>query len=138
MILVIDTNIVIAAIIKPSVTQSLILKEELELYSPEFLKDEIEKHRSAILKKTGYTKEEFEIIISIVYSNITIIPGKEYKHLKKEILSFAPDEKDWPFLALAKHLGAGLWSNDSELKNQNETRVITTGDLIQVLKKKIK
>ena len=134
MILVVDTNVIIAAIIKPSVTQNLILKEELELYSPEFLRDEIEKHKSTILKKTGYTKEIFETVVSIIYSNIKIISSKKYKYLKKEILKFTPDEKDWPFLALAKHLDASLWSNDSELKKQNKIKIITTEDLILKLK----
>ncbi|MBU0532990.1 hypothetical protein KKB44_05860 [Candidatus Micrarchaeota archaeon] len=136
MILVVDTNIIIAAIIKPSTTQELILKEDIKFYSPEFLRNEIEKYRTEILKKSGYTESELESIISIMYSNITIVPKDEYQHLKEEVLKFTPHQSDWPFLALAKHLGATLWTNDSDLKiKQAVVHIITTAELVQMLEK---
>lgn len=136
MILVVDTNIVISAIIKSSTTQAIILKEEFKLFSLEFLKDEIEEHKDLILKKTRYSEQDFQIILSLVYSEITIVPKSYYQYLKQEILEITPDKKDWPFLALAKHLNARLWSNDSDLKQkQSVVSVITTTDLLKLLKK---
>jgi predicted nucleic acid-binding protein len=76
MILVVDTNIVIAAAIKPSITQAIILNDNCNLYSPEFLRDEIQEHKEIILKKTSYSDGEFERIMSLIFSEIEIIPKK--------------------------------------------------------------
>lgn len=135
MIVVVDTNIIIAAIIKPSITQELILKEELIFYTPEFLKDEIEDHKDEILEKARYSEAEFETILALIYSKIRIMPKKEYQYLKEEVLTFSPDKEDWPFLALAKHINAVLWSNDSVLKNQNQINVLTTEEILKKLQK---
>jgi predicted nucleic acid-binding protein len=135
MILVVDTNVVVAAAIKPTITQALIFRDTFTLYSPEFVKDEIKKHKNEIMKKSGLSEDAFETIISLPYSEIKIVPGNEYAYLKEDILKFSPDKKDWPFLALAKHLDAALWSNDSALKRQNIVKVITTTELLELSKK---
>ncbi|MFH0884213.1 MAG: PIN domain-containing protein [Candidatus Micrarchaeota archaeon] len=135
MILVVDTNVIVAATIRPTITQTLIFRDSFTLYSPEFVKDEIEKHQNEIMKKGGFSKEEFETIISLLYSQINIVPSKEYIYLKEDILKFSPDKKDWPFLALAKHLDAALWSNDSALKKQNVVKILTTAELLELSKK---
>lgn len=135
MILVVDTNIIIAAALRPGITQELLFKDLFQFYSPEFVKDEIEKHKTEIMKKSGFTEYEFETVFSLLFSEITIVPSKEYSHLKNEVLRFSPDREDWPFLALAKHLHAVLWSNDSDLKKKQDIiRVITTTELLGLLK----
>lgn len=137
MILVVDTNIIIAAALKRSVTQDLVFNSALQLYTPEFVKDEIQKHKEELLEKGGYSEEEFNIILSIVFLKITIVPQSEYKNLKNEVLDFSPDKNDWPFLALAKHLDAAVWSNDNDLKiKQNAIRVFATSELIKLLEGK--
>jgi len=137
MILVVDTNIIIAAAIRTTITQDIIFKYSFTLYSPEFVKEEINKHKKEILERSRLTESELDIILSILYSRIRIIPGEEYSYLKKQILEFAPDKKDWPFLALAKHLDAILWSNDLALKRkQNVVKVVTTKELVTLLLEK--
>lgn len=135
MILVVDTNIVIAAALRPSVTQELIFNNSFQLYTPEFILEEIEKHEDELLEKSGYARESFRLILSLLFSRITIVPADAYSQYKKGVLIFSPDTNDWPFLALAKHLGAALWSNDSSLKRgQDVIRVLATGDLLKLLK----
>ena len=46
--LVIDANILFAALIKESVTSELIFKNTLHLYAPEFLFSEFEKYKEVI------------------------------------------------------------------------------------------
>jgi predicted nucleic acid-binding protein len=130
--LVVDTNTIIAAAIRPTLTHELIFMDSLTLYSPEFVRDEIEKYKKVIMKKSGFGDDEFQMVLSLLYSRITIVPSEEYECLREEILKISPDKKDWPFLALAKHLGAALWSNDSALKRQDMVRVITTAELLEI------
>ena len=53
--LVIDANIVFAALIKAGSTADLITSPKLELYSPPFLFEEFEKYSSYLLDKTHRT-----------------------------------------------------------------------------------
>ncbi len=135
MILVVDTNIIVAAAIRPTFTHELIFRDSFTLYSPEFVRDEIEKYKNVIMKKSGLNEDEFETVMSLIYSRINIVPGGDYGYLREEILRISPDKKDWPFLALAKHLGTALWSNDSALKKQGVVRVVTTAELLELAEK---
>ncbi len=135
MIIVVDTNIAIAAILKRSTTQEILFNPELEPYAPEFIGEEIIKHRQELMKKSGDTENKFYTILSLVLSRITIVREEKYAMHKEYVLKFTPDKMDWPFLALAKNLNAVLWTNDRRLREgQNEIRIVTTEELVKLLK----
>ncbi len=50
MMVVVDSNRIIAALLKDSTTRSLLFNETFDFISPEFVKEEIKKHKK-ILKK---------------------------------------------------------------------------------------
>ncbi len=50
--LVIDANILFAALIKGGLTAELIISDELQLFAPEFLLEEFSKYQDIILEKT--------------------------------------------------------------------------------------
>lgn len=133
MILVIDTNIIIAAIIRNSTTQDIIFNENLQLYSPEYVLSEIKNHKAELIRKSGYTSEMFDTISELVFSKITIVPCEEYAHHQNHAINISPDKEDWPFFALCIHMHALLWSNDAKLKDQKVIKVITTNELISVI-----
>lgn len=49
--LVIDTNILFSALVRNSITRKMILSDVFEIYVPEYLFNEIDKHKEEILKK---------------------------------------------------------------------------------------
>jgi predicted nucleic acid-binding protein len=55
--LVLDTNIIISALIKKGITRKLLLNKNYIFYTPEYTKNEISKYTSLILKKSNLTKE---------------------------------------------------------------------------------
>lgn len=134
MILVADTNIIIAAIIRNSTTQDIIFNKNLQLYSPEYVLSEIKNHKAELVKKSGYTSEIFDIVSEIVFSKITVVPYEEYSHHRDHAIVVSPDKEDWPFFALCMHMHALLWSNDAKLKDQKVIKVINTNELIAAIK----
>jgi len=50
--LVIDANILFAALIKRNITTELLFREHLHLYAPEFIFAEFDKYRDLLKKKT--------------------------------------------------------------------------------------
>ena len=64
--LVIDANILFAALIKEGPTAELLISDKLQLFAPEFLFTEFSKYEELILKKTHRTKEEFNEFLELL------------------------------------------------------------------------
>ena len=64
--LVVDANVIFAAIIKESKTHELLFDEKLHLFTAEFFFTEFEKHAKEIQKKSRKTEKEFGQMINII------------------------------------------------------------------------
>ena len=71
--LVVDANILFAALIKVSATSDLIVDNSLNLSSVEFIFSEFEKYKDLIKEKTERTDEEFERFMEIIQKKIKLI-----------------------------------------------------------------
>ncbi len=130
--LVIDANIIFAALIKRGLTAELIISNELQLFAPEFLLEEFSKYQNQILEKTHRSKENFGNFVRILKEYITFIPQKNITPFLEKANAFSPDPKDSVYLALALALKSAVWSNDKKLKKeQNHIKVLSTEDLIK-------
>lgn len=132
--LVVDTNIVISALIKDSLTRKLIFDPKLELFLPDFSLQEIEKYAKEIIGKSGMKKDEFDLLLKLILSNFLVVREKKYKNCLSQAKKICKDEKDVVFLALALSLSIPLWSNDKQLKKQNLVRIYSTEELINLYK----
>lgn len=134
--LIVDANILFAALLAKKTTRELLFNPRLKLYAPEYLLAELYEHLQndeEIQQKLQQTKEETDKILNELLNTIEVIPLKEYASLIPKAIQTSPDEYDAPYFALALHLNITLWSNEKKLKNQNTVKVITTQELIQKL-----
>lgn len=133
--LIIDANVLFAALIKNSINVDLILDENIHLFAPEYLLEEFYKNKEEILGKTSRTEKEFNDIYEILKTIITIIPAEEYKEFLKEAKNILPDHtKDAPYFALALKLHCPIWSNEKLLKNKKKVLVYSTLDVLKLVK----
>ena len=77
--IVIDANRAIAALIKDSTTRQILFDWNFEFVAPDHILIEIRKHEGSITKSTVISKDEFEILLALIFEHITIIPETEYK-----------------------------------------------------------
>ncbi len=98
---VIDGNRVIAGLIKDSTTRSIIFDSFFEFVAPDFILTEIRKYEEEIIKKANITKEEFEILLALIFENITIIPKEQYEEFIPNLQKEIGDYKDLPYVAVA-------------------------------------
>jgi len=133
--LVVDANILFAALIKVSATSDLIVDNSLNLVSVEFIFEEFEKYKDLVKEKTERTEVEFERFMKIIQKRIKLIPYEEFKSFMTEAEKISPDPKDTEYLALALKLNCVFWSNDKKLKTQDKIKVYSTEDLMNELKK---
>lgn len=131
--LVVDANILFAALIKDSVTIEILLEEFVEYFTPEWILEEFYKNKDEILKKSKRTPQEFEQVFEYLKQRITIVPKDDYREFLDFAEKIAPHEKDAPYLALALKLKIPVWSNDRNLKEkQSSVHVFNTKDILNL------
>src|SRR3989339_355750 len=130
--LVIDSNILFAALLKDSGTSDILFKHKL--YAPEFIFVEFRKYKDYLKGKTKRTEEQFNEFFDLFERNVILIPKEEVYLFIEKAERISPDAKDIPYLALALKLRCGLWSNDRDLKEkQDVVQVYTTEELIKMI-----
>ena len=134
--LVIDTNIIISALMRDSLARIIILEGNLDLISPEFTLDEVNKYEQLILDKSGLSEGEFEDLFLTILDKIEIIPKEEYSSymVEAENLMGKIDIKDVPFVACALAMDAdGLYSEDRHFEGQDRIKLFKTKDVLEFL-----
>ena len=132
--LVIDANILMSALISTEgKTYDLIFNNKIKLFSPECLFEELEKHKDEILSKSGLTKSDFELFLSLISSQIELVPYSEFERLISQAEDITPDPNDTEYVALALKLKCSIWSNDKKLKEQEGVKIYSTGELMELI-----
>lgn len=126
--LVVDANILFAALIRNATTAKLLFRGDLQIYAPELILEEFRAYREVILAKSK--EADIDTAVDLFRRLVTIVPREEFADRMEEAKSISPDPKDVPYLALALKLDIPLWSQDRALKErQTAVRVVTTAEL---------
>ncbi len=129
--LVVDANILFAALIKESTTAEILLHENITFFAPEFLFKEFAKYKDYILEKTHRSKENFKEFYGLLQKKIIIVPKADIDPNLLKAKEISPDPKDTVYLALCLTINSILWSNDKDLKEQQDlVRIMTTKEII--------
>ena len=110
--LVVDANILFASLIRDGLTAELLFAEDLDIYAPQFLLEEMDKHRELLREKTHRKEADFEKFEKILKRRIRLVPKEELEEWLGRAERLSPDPGDVPYFALALRLGCGIWSND--------------------------
>ncbi len=133
--IVIDSNIVIAAMIKESTTRKILLNSFFEFIGPDYLLLEVRKYKDRIIEAVDIGENEFEILLSLIFSNITLIPEEEYCELFNSLES--KDFKDLPYIAVCIKMKAeGIWSHDPHFLEQEKIKVFTNINLLGFIRER--
>jgi len=132
--LVIDANILFAALIKEGITIQLLLNKDIELYSPNFVIEELDKHIEEILYKMKRDTFSFENKLLLIKQALRIVKDAEYDEFIEQAEQFVQDENDADYIALALKLRIPIWSNDKMLKKQKLAKVYNTIEIIEMFK----
>lgn len=135
--LVVDTNIILGALIKNSTTRSILQSPNHSFYVPEYAVDEVRKYFSLIVSKSGLNEGEVKLLFDLLLSNLQVVPSEKIltrlEQAERALKSI--DKKDVPFLAQALSIDCdGIWSNDEDLKKQKLVKVWTTIEILETIK----
>ena len=132
--IVVDANIIFAALVKEGSTENLLFSDYLHLFAPEYLLLEIKEHEEEILEKTKRTNEDFSKLLGIFERRIYFVPFDEFKQFMEEAKKLTTDKDDAIYLALCIAVKMPLWSNDKTFKEQNRIEVYNTTELLEEFK----
>jgi len=143
--IVVDTNIVFSGILNTNSTIGKLLTHSaspFRFYTCNYLRTEITRHRSKLLKLTKLRVDSLEELERLVTAKLTFINEEllpEKLLIKTEQLLADIDPDDTPFVALAKHLKGKLWTGDKPLyeglKAKGFKAVLNTADMSTLLEK---
>ncbi|MHA2248355.1 MAG: putative toxin-antitoxin system toxin component, PIN family [Candidatus Hodarchaeales archaeon] len=134
--LVIDTNIIISALIRKGITRKMLFFPGLKLVTPEITFKEIKNHIDLIAAKSKLSKDNVLQILDILKKNIKTIPkSRWWNHYNQaENIIGKKDPKDVPFIAVALALTVdGIWSNDRDFESQSKFKIWKTAELAQMI-----
>lgn len=132
--LVVDTSIIVSALLKDSTSRAILLNPKFDFYSPEFVFHEIGEHEGEIIERSNISKEEFHVLLNTVLTNIGIIPREEFVEYMPKALDIMKniDENDSPFIALALSFSNdGIWSEDEHFSKQGKVKVWKTKEIVE-------
>ena len=142
MILIVDSNIIFAGILRDSVVRELLIDSPFRLYAPEALTFEIYKYKSEIIRRSELSEQDFETLFRLLTEKIVLFPKEKYAHKLKEAYALIGhiDAGDVPFLALALSIpNDGIWTeNVKHFGKQNKIKIFTNLDVIKLKDDKFK
>lgn len=132
--LIIDAGVLFTALIGKGVTKEIIFSNLIKLYAPEYLFEEIEKHKPEIKENSGLSSEDFNFLFTKLKSKIKIVARKDFDMFLSKANELILDKDDIEYLALALSKKMPIWSNDKGFKGQLVVKVFTTSELTKYFK----
>jgi len=138
--LILDANILFSFFKMDSTRRHVfreLLKQDCELFSPEFVFEELLSIKERIKKFSCIDESEFSYLFDLLKKQITQSSEEEYKEFLQEAnkLSLHEDARDDPYFALALRFNFPIWSDEVGFKKQNRVRIFSTQDLLELLSK---
>jgi predicted nucleic acid-binding protein len=135
MIIIIDVNVFLSALIKDSTTREILSTYEQEFCFPERSLQKIRKYKSLIQEKSGLSDLDFLKLFHSLLKFIRIIPDEKLLDSWDEAMRIMAhiDEEDVAFIAAAlSQDSAIIWSNDRHFEKQDEVITLKTKDLVNL------
>jgi predicted nucleic acid-binding protein len=132
--IVVDANIVIAALLGSRGKLTILTSQNHTFYAPKKIIDDIHKYKTEICEKAGQTPEEFEQNFEALLMFINTLQYLEYEsHISKaqEVIR-ERDAKDADYIACALAVNADfIWTDDKDFISQKLVLTKTTDAFIR-------
>jgi predicted nucleic acid-binding protein len=133
--LVVDTNRIIAALIKDSANRKVLFSDVFDFLTPQEALNEVRKYKDYIIKKAKMDETKFDRLFTQIVLMVNIVDYEkmrpELEEAERVMKSF--DIKDKWFLAvgMALHLD-GIWTEDKHFSHQKTLKPFTTKMMLEL------
>lgn len=119
--IIVDTNVIISAILNPSGKIGELLmyaQKEFRFYAPYLVKEEIKRHKAKLIELSQMHSDDFDDVRDLIFECITFISEEQIPfEYWQNALPFVRevDIDDIVFVALSDYINAKLWTGDKKL-----------------------
>lgn len=139
--LIVDASILFSFFNSSSARREIfkrLLDIKCNLYSPEYVLEELFNNKSKIMHFAKITESEFDEIFKELYSDLDTFEEKSYSLFLKEANMLSPhgkdSTKDDPYFALSLSINkCSIWSDEEGFKLQSVIKIFSTEDLLKLL-----
>ena len=132
---IIDSNILLSALIKDSTTRKVIVKSGWDFYYPEMSFHEVRKYKELVLKKSGMSEKDYNKLLECILRHIIIVPDEiiinELEEAKNVIAHIDPGDVVFVATKLSI-LDSIIWSDDSDFDKQVKVKVLKSEQVIEL------
>ena len=133
MIIIVDVNIILSALIRDSSTREIIVKSGQDFCFPEPSLHKIRKYKEVVLRKSGITEPEFSMILNSIFKFIRLIPTEEiltnWDEAKKVMEHIDPEDVTFIAAALSQN-NTVIWTDDKHFDKQERILNLKTADIM--------
>jgi len=94
--LIVDTSVLIPALIKNTIVRELLLNPLFEFYVSEYCIEEVERHLNEISKRSGLSVENIYVLLGILLASVQVVPAERIferiMDAEKIILTLRPND----------------------------------------------
>ena len=134
--LVIDTNILIAALLRDSTTRRILMTAPIEFVAPPHVFQELLEHIAEIKKRARIPFEQLHEVLKLLHDNVGPVEIDTVPDALGEARRIigGVDSEDIPIIAAALSVKCdGIWSEDVHLRKQDQIRIWRTKDLLHFI-----
>ncbi len=133
--LIVDTNIILAALIVDSTCRKIMTHANADFFYIPFSEKEISKYESMVLRKAKITSQEFHLLLEKLKTYLIELDDRIILSRMAEagIIMDSIDPDDTHFIAAALAIGADIWSDDNHFGKQHKVNIWKTKDLVKFL-----
>ncbi|MBI5389986.1 PIN domain-containing protein [Candidatus Woesearchaeota archaeon] len=131
--LIVDTNRIIAALLKEGTSRAIICSGKVQFFTLEYVIGEILAYKHEIIDKSKLDGNKIELLLELFLDKVEVIPDEEIKQHLQEALKIMKsiDEKDAPILACALAIdNDGIWTEDQHFRRQNAVKVWNNQEIL--------
>lgn len=134
--IIIDSNVLFSALIRNSMTRKMILEYGGKFLFPDYIFEELERHKEDLLQKSKMSKTDFDKLLELLLCKMERVPKEALLEFLEDALEMVKniDQEDALFVACAlAYPNSIIWSNDKKLKDVNGIVTMSTKEVFQLL-----
>lgn len=133
--IVVDANILMAALLQDGLTRRLLLHPGLELYTPTTVWDEVRRNAPELIRRSRLPGTTFEALVQVLQGRLVDveIPLLLANLAEAERRLGTKLELDAPYVAACLAVDASLWTHDKLLTKRAGVPILLTADILDTL-----
>jgi putative PIN family toxin of toxin-antitoxin system len=136
--LVIDTNILISALLRDSTTRRILMTAPIDFVAPPHVFQELTEHIIEVKKRSRLPFEQLHELLRLLQDHIGPVEVDKESDALGEAGNIigTVDPEDVPIIAAALSIKCdGIWSEDLHLQKQDQIKIWKTKDLLHFIEK---